>query len=170
MIEFAPLSAPEPLGAHHVRDGFDCGNGDLNFWLKRRALANQASGATRTFVVCRRNRVVAYSALAAGAISSSSAPGRIRRNMPDPIPALVLARLAVDLSEQGNGIGAALLKDMLLRARRASQEHGLAAVLVHAIDENARRFYSRFGFLSSSTEALTLYARLADIENALKPP
>ena len=105
------LSAPEPLGTQHQIGDFNSGVASLDDWLKRRALANQASGAARTFVVCEANKIVGYYALASGAVSVAAAPGRFRRNMPDPIPVAVLARLAVDRAYQGRGLGRALVRD-----------------------------------------------------------
>ena len=99
------LSAPAPIGTHHQIGDLSSGVVSLDEWLKRRALANQASGAARTFAVCETDRVVAYFALASGAVNVAAAPGRFRRNMPDPIPVVVLARLAVDLAYQGQGLG-----------------------------------------------------------------
>ncbi len=162
-----PLSAPQPLGDHHIFDDFDCGADSLNQWLRNRARPNQSSGASRTFVVCRGQHVVGYSALAAGSICTADAPSRYRRNMPDPIPAMVLGRLAIDLREQKKGIGAALLKDVMLRAQRAGHEHGIAVILVHAIDEKAKQFYLKFGFRQSATNDMTLLARVEDIRLAI---
>src|ERR1051326_7224407 len=103
-----PISPPEPLSDDHRIDHFDSGEPVLDDWLQRRARANQASGASRTYVVCETKRVVAYYALSSGAIAQAVVPGRFRRNMPDPIPIVVLARLAVDLNYQGRGLGRAL--------------------------------------------------------------
>jgi GNAT superfamily N-acetyltransferase len=161
--ELRPLSAPELLTGHHQIDGFDCGEKLLDDWLRRRALANQASGASRVFVVCRGERVVGYYALAAGAIASSEAPGRLRRNMPDPIPVFVLGRLAVDRVEQGNMLGSLLLRDAVLRTRAAAEFGGVAGLLVHALSEEAKRFYLRHGFVDAPSSPLTLVARLKDL-------
>ena len=107
----APLRPPEPLTDDHQLDRFDSGAPTLDDWLKRRAMANQASGATRTYVVCEGKRAVAYYALASGAIAQAGVPGKLRRNMPDTIPVVVLARLAVDANYQGRGLGRALFRD-----------------------------------------------------------
>jgi GNAT superfamily N-acetyltransferase len=159
-----PLSAPEPLNERHVLDEFECGELTLDEWLRRRALANQVSGASRTFVTCRGAHVVGYYALAAGGITSSEAPGRVRRNMPDPIPVMVLGRLAVDRREQGKGLGALLLRDAVARTRRLAQEMGMVGLLVHAISQDAKRFYQHWGFVESPHNPMTLVARLKDLE------
>lgn len=114
------LSSPEPLTAHHDTGAFISGVESLDIWLERRALKNQQSGALRTFVVCAEKRVVAYYALASSAISVDAAPGHFRRNMPDPIPVVVLGRLAVDQAFQGRGIGRALVQDAGLRVIQAA--------------------------------------------------
>ena len=159
-----PLSAPEPLSESHLLDRFACGEPSLDDWLRRRALANQASGASRTFVTCRGAQVVGYYALAAGAITSHEAPGRLRRNMPDPIPIMVLGRLATDRREQGKGVGAALLRDAVARTRRLAQEAGIAGMLVHALSPDAKQFYEHWGFVESPHNPMTLVARLKDLK------
>jgi predicted N-acetyltransferase YhbS len=126
------LGAPAPLTASHRLDEFECGEAELDDWLKRRALANQSTGASRTFVVCdEAGRVRGYYAMAAGAVSHRLATGRVRRNMPDPVPVLVLARLAVDRAAQGQHLGAALLRDAVARAAAVSRDAGVRALLVH---------------------------------------
>src|SRR5437660_2547427 len=114
-----PLSAPEPLGDDHDTESFDSGEANLDDWLRRRSRANQASGASRTYVVCEEKRVVGYYALAAGAIAQEVVAGKFRRNMPDPIPVVVLARLAVDRGYQGRGLGRALFRDAARRVVHA---------------------------------------------------
>jgi GNAT superfamily N-acetyltransferase len=161
--DVTPISAPEPLADVHEIDEFCCGEPSLDDWLKRRARANQISGASRTFVTTRNSRVIAYYALAAGAIASNKAPARLRRNMPDPIPVFVLGRLAVDRSEQGKMLGALLLRDAILRSRRAAEFGGVAGVLVHAISERARQFYLRHGFIECPHHPMTLVARMKDL-------
>ena len=164
----APVRAPEPLADEHELEPFSCGEPGLDQWLKRRARVNQASGASRVYVVCRGKAVVGYYALAAGAVERDDAPGKVRRNMPAPIPVIILGRLAVDLREQGSGLGAALLRDALLRALSASGEIGASAVLVHALNEGARAFYLRHGFVESPTDPLVLMIRMKDIAAALE--
>jgi len=162
-----PLRAPEPLGNSHELEPFECGAASLDHWLKRRARGNQASGASRVYVVCRGDVVVGYYALAAGAVERDEAPSKVRRNMPTPVPVIVLGRLAVDHREQGNGIGAALLRDALLRVLNASKEIGAAAVLVHALNDRAKAFYLDHGFIESPIEPLVLMLRIKDIAAAL---
>ena len=155
------LSAPEPLLAQHDLSAFACGEASLDDWLRRRALANQLSGASRTFVVLDENHsVVGYYALAAGAVAHQSATGGVRRNMPDPIPVLVLGRLAVAQRAQGRNLGAALLQDAVARAMVVSENAGVRALLVHALNDNARAFYEHYGFRESPLEPMTLMLRL----------
>ena len=155
------LRAPEPLAAAHLLAEFNCGESSLDEWLKRRAWANQQSGASRTFVVASHDgHIHGYYAMAAGAVSHQFATGLVRRNMPDPVPVMVLARLAVDSRAQGNKLGAALLQDAVLRAVAVSQNAGVRALLVHAIDERAKLFYEHFGFQQSPQHPMTLMLRL----------
>ena len=154
-------SPPEPLSAQHAVNDFSCGEPVLDEWLKRRALANQASGASRTFVVVNSdNRVAGYYALAAGAVTHADAAGSVRRNMPDPIPVLVLGRLAIDQNAKGIKLGASLLKDAVIRATAVAENAGVRALLVHALHEQARDFYLKYGFNPSPTDALTVMLRL----------
>lgn len=155
------LSVPQPLVASHIISEFDCGEASLDDWLKRRALINQVSGASRTFVVADQdNRVCGYYALAAGAVAHQLATGAVRRNMPDPIPVLILARLAVDQRAQGIKLGAGLLKDAVSRAGSVAQNAGVRALVVHALNEKARAFYEYYGFSISPIHPLTLMLRL----------
>jgi GNAT superfamily N-acetyltransferase len=160
-------SAPAPLADHHELDGFDSGTPELDDWLRRRARTNQAGGASRTFVVCEANRVIAYYALASGAVRQPEAPGRLRRNMPDPIPVAVLGRLAVDRAYQGRGFGRALVRDAALRLLNAAEILGIRGVLVHAISEDARAFYEAVGFLPSPSDPMMLMIGLHDLNRAL---
>ncbi len=161
------LSAPTPLGERHELSEFNSAVPELDDWLRRRALANQASNASRTFVVCEANRVIAYYALASGAVKPPEAPGRFRRNMPDPIPVAVLGRLAVDQTYQGRGLGKALVRDAGLRLLNAADILGIRGVLVHAISEDARAFYEAVGFLPSPSDPMMLMVGLHDLNNAL---
>jgi GNAT superfamily N-acetyltransferase len=159
------VGAPEPLAASHRLDDFDCGEAVLDDWLRRRALANQSSGASRTFVVTdEEGRVCGYYAMAAGAVSHQLATRRVRRNMPDPVPVMVLGRLAVDRRAQGMHLGASLLQDAVNRAVAVSQNAGVRALLVHALHERARQFYERYGFQTSPTHPMTLMLRLSAVK------
>jgi GNAT superfamily N-acetyltransferase len=132
-------------------------------WLKHRAMANQVRGASRTFVVANQDGCVyGYYAMAAGAISQQTAAGGVRRNMPDPIPVMVLARLAVDYRAQGIKLGGALLQDAVKRAVHVSQNTGVRALLVHALHERARSFYEHYGFHVSPADPMVLMLRLSN--------
>ena len=163
----APLRAPEPLAYDHLTDDFVSGAPTLDAWLKRKARANQASGASRTYVLCRGQRVVGFYALAAGSVSHDLAPRKLKQNMPDPVPVIVLGRLAIDAAEQGNGLGRALLRDAVLRITAAAQEVGIAAILVHALNDRAKAFYLEAGFTQIVAEPMTLYVRTKDIKALL---
>lgn len=155
------LHAPEPLRPEHLVTVFSCGESVLDDWLKRRALANQASGASRTFVVTNEDsHVMGFYALAAGAVAHLEATRAIRQNMPDPVPVIVLARLAVDSQAQGMKLGAAMLQDAVQRCHLVTQHTGVRALLVHALNEGARRFYEHYGFKSSPVHPMTLMLRL----------
>ena len=158
------LSAPQPLSAVHHLDTFDCGEAVLDDWLKRRAMANQLSGASRTFVVAdREQHVYGYYAMAAGAVSHQTATSSVRRNMPDPVPVMVLARLAVDHRAQGMKLGASLLQDAVKRTAIVSQNAGVRALLVHAINDQAKQFYEHYGFQISPVHPMTLMLRLSSV-------
>ncbi|HSY26940.1 MAG TPA: GNAT family N-acetyltransferase [Burkholderiaceae bacterium] len=159
------LNSPEPLSTSHRVDDFECGEAVLDDWLKRRALANQLSGASRTFVVAdQNNRVCGYYAIAVGAVSHQMATSSIRRNMPDPIPVMVLARLAVDRQAQGMQLGASLLQDAVNRTITVSHNAGVRALLVHALHDHAKQFYEHYGFQSSPMHPLTLMLRLVNVK------
>lgn len=159
------LNAPQPLAAPHLLDEFASGEASLDEWLKRRALTNQLNGASRTFVVTDpQGRVWAYYAMAAGAVSHQMATPAIRRNMPDPVPVMVLARLAVDHRAQGIQLGAALLQDAVHRAVIVSQNAGVRALLVHALHEQAKQFYEHYGFQESPLHPMTLMLRLGTLK------
>lgn len=161
------LAAPEPLVAHHDTEAFTCGVDSLDRWLKQRALKNQATGASRTFVVCEDKRVLAYYALASSAVAAELATGRLRRNMPDPIPVVVLGRLAIDRSLHGQGIGRAMVRDACLRVMAAADAIGIRGMLVHALSSEAQAFYEHVGFEPSPLEPMTLMATIADVRAGL---
>lgn len=151
------LSAPSPLGEAHRLDDFECTAPELTKWLRERARQNQASGASRCFVVCdEEQRVVGYYALAAGAVAHEVVPGRIRRNMPDPILVIVLGRLAVHVERVGEGIGRGLLKDAVQRVLATCEQIGARALVCHAIDDDAKAFYLRHGFIASPLNDMTV--------------
>jgi len=155
------LAAPEPLSIGHRIDAFDCGEPVLDEWLRKRALGNQSSGASRTFVVSDASgRVMGYYAVAAGAVAHETATSAVRRNMPDPVPVLVLGRLAVDRQAQGMKLGASLLQDAVKRAIGVSADAGIRALLVHALSEPAKQFYLHYGFQASTLHPMTLMMRL----------
>lgn len=151
------LSAPQSLAATHRLDGFDCGEPSLDDWLKRRALTNHLNGASRTFVVIDADQcVLGYYALAAGAVAHQEATSAVRRNMPDPVPVMVLARLAVDTRAQGIKLGAALLQDAVARVQSVAENAGVRALLVHSLNERAKQFYEHYGFRVSPVHPMTL--------------
>lgn len=156
-MSLAALGPPVPITADHDTSLFNCRHDSLNQWLRRRALTNASSGATRTYVVCAENhRVVGYYALAAGSLDIESAPTRLGRNMPNPLPVVVLGRLAVDDTWSGRGVGGGLLKDAVLRSLQAAELIGACALLCHAIDADAKAFYARYGFVESPMQPLTM--------------
>ena len=155
------IAAPRLLQAGDETLAFDCGVDVLNTWLKRRALLNHLSGASRTYVAMSGKRIAAYYCLAAGSIQHATTPGKIRRNMPEPIPVLVLGRLAVDLGFQKRGVGPMLLLHALERTQEVAKVAGIRALLVHAKDEEAAEFYKRFGFVESPLDPLMLMVRVS---------
>lgn len=166
------MKAPVKLESTHHLEQFDCGEPDLNRWLQRQAFKSERDGGARTYVVCDESeghRVVAYYCLASGSIVRSDAPGSISRNMPDPIPVMVMGRLAVDLQYQNRKLGSALLKDALLRVLQVSEIVGIRAVLVHAISETAKAFYLKYGFQESPHDPMTLMLSLSRVKKILVP-
>ncbi len=155
------IAGPRPLQAEDETQAFDCGVDVLNTWLKRRALLNHLSGASRTYVAMSGKRVAAYYCLSAGSIQHAAATGKIRRNMPEPIPVLVLGRLAVDVGFQKRGVGPMLLLHALERTEEVAKTVGIRALLVHAKDEAAAAFYKRLGFVESPLDALMLMVRVS---------
>jgi len=158
-------SAPEHLTDQHDFSDFASGTPSLDEWLRRRARANEETGASRTYVVCAGGRVVGYYALATGGVALAA--GRVRRNMPDPVPVMVIGRLAVDHAFQGKGLGVGLLRDAILRTVQAAELGGIRAILVHAISEEAKRFYVRHGFAETPVEPMTLMITVAEARRAL---
>jgi len=161
-----PLSAPEKLRADHDLSKFDCGEPSLNDWLRRRALQNEESGASRTYIVCTAQHVVGYYALAVGAVAHEEAPGRVRRNIPDPVPVMIVGRLAVHKDYQRKKTGPALVRDAVLRTLQAAEIAGVRAILVPAISEPAREFYEDCGFIPSPMDPMTLMITVAEAVKA----
>lgn len=159
------IKAPELLTDEHVLDVFSCGKPELDDWLIKKALKNHKRNNTRVYVVCDdNNKVIGYYAIVMGSVQRESALSSLKRNSPNPIPMVVLARLAVDEGYKGRGIGVGLLKDCVLRSVHAMNVVGGAGILVHALDDEAKAFYKRFGFNESPIDAMTLMARVIDIE------
>ncbi len=168
MGEISELEPPEPLADHHDIEYFRSGETSLDDWLKRRACANQLSGASRTYVLCDGKQVIGYYALASGVVTIESAPGRFRRNKPNPIPAVVLARLAVAHDWHRQGLGRSLFRDAARRVANAADAIGIRGIVVQAISEEARKFYLALGFDASPSEPMTLMVTLSDIRAVLE--
>lgn len=147
---------------------FDSGTAELDDWLRRRALANELAGASRTFVVCEGDRVAGYYSLSAFCLERSAVGGRVRRNMPEPIPAVLLGRLAVDRRDQGAGLGSALLADAMRRTEAVAGQLGVRVLAVQAIDDAAKRFYEHRGFEPTRTDPMLLVVLVADITAGLR--
>jgi GNAT superfamily N-acetyltransferase len=154
---------PELLGDQHVIDAFDCGDEALNDWLSGRARRNQVEGASRTWVVTNEGRVIAFYASSTAVVLRAEATKRAGRNQPDPLPGLLLGRLAVDQKWQGHGLGAALLKHFVLKSIEVAQVTGVRVLLVHAKHPEAAAFYRRYGFEASPIDELTLMLLMKDV-------
>lgn len=166
-LENVQFSAPEKLTGSHDVSQFECGEPALDSWLTRRALQNEEAGASRTYVLRAGQEIAGYYALATGAIAHAEATGRVRRNMPDPVPVIILGRLAIASKFQGHGIGAALLRDAVLRIVQAAEIAGIRAILVHAISDQAKRFYEKYGFIPSPADPMTLMITVAEAARIL---
>ena len=162
------ISAPEPLTENHQLADFDCGHDSLNEWLKKRAFKNQDNGASRTFVICSQEKVIGYYALASGSVERLDAPGSISRNMPEPLPVIVLARLAIDIQHQRQRLGSALLKDAVQRTVFIAKDVGVRALLVHALDDEAKEFYLHYGFVESPIDSETLFLSCKQLRHYFK--
>ena len=160
------ITAPELLNDEHALSLFSCSNQALDVWLVKKAIMSQKKNNAKVYVVTDSvtEQVVGYYAIAMGSVQRDHAISALRRNSPNPIPMVVLARLAVHKEYHGKGIGVGLLKDCVRRSAHAMNVVGGAGVLVHAIDETAKRFYSKFGFSESTFDPMTLMARIKDIE------
>lgn len=160
------LTAPEPLGDRHSLDGFSCGEPVLDRWLVARASKNERDGASRTYVVCDGDTVIGYYCLAAGAVAHAQSTGKVRRNMPDPIPVMILGRLAVSSHWAGQGVGIALLRDAIFRTLNAADIAGIRALVAHALNERAAAFYERAGFSRSPIAPLVMMLPLSGLRAA----
>ena len=162
------LSSVESLDARHDSTTFDSGKEELDDWLRRFVLSSHRAGSARVYIVHRNNRIVGYYALAAASVEPADVPTRISKGLGrNPIPVILLARLAVNRDEQGQRLGAALLRDALLRALSAADKIGARAVLVHAKDDEAREFYEHFGFEASPSDPLHLLILMKDLRRML---
>jgi predicted N-acetyltransferase YhbS len=165
------LARPEPLGADHQLEGFDCGKPALDDWLLRHARQAQGSGSAKTFVVADGARVAGYFSLTVGQVDTLDAPERIRKGMGQyPVPVVILARLAVSRQDQGHGIGLGLLRDAIRRTMLIAEQAGIRAMLTHPIDEEAAKFYARFGFIASPLSAQQLLLLLKDARRWSRQP
>ena len=158
-----PLSAPVPLADHHDLGSFNCSEPSLNEWLQKRARSNAASGASNVFVCCDGNKVVGYYATSASSVLHADVPKRLTRNMPNPVPVVLLGRLAVDVSQEGKGLGRSLFKDAAQRVNQAADQIGVVAIVVHPITEQARAFWLKQGFVDCPGEHRMMVATLKDI-------
>lgn len=159
----------EKLRREHVLDAFDCGQPDLNAWLIKYALPNQSASSAQTYVGLVNDSVVGYYSLAVGQVEYSDAPERPRKGLArHPVPILLLARLAVHKDWQGKGVGRALLRDATLRTVQASEIAGIRALVVHAKDDEAKRYYEQFDFVASPTDPLHLYVLLKDLRKIIE--
>ncbi len=154
------IKAPCPISDKHDASTFDCGHATLNDWLQQRAIKNARKGASRTFVVCKGNTIIGYYSLAVGAVAREEASSKVRRNMPEPIPVMVLGRLAVGTQWQGKDIGVGMLKDAIMRTLIVAEQAGIRAILVHALSEEAKRFYLHCGFHKSPINDMTVMIAL----------
>lgn len=162
--------SPRPLLPTDDVSTFDCGAASLNDWLRTRALKNETTGASRTFVSIdsKTDAVAGYYCLSASSLLLEDAPGGVRRNMPDPIPVILIGRLAVDEAVKGKGIGASLFQHAVVKGLEASRIIGARAVIVDALDEEAERFYSKFGFtLMPPASKRAMYLLVKDAESTI---
>lgn len=166
----AKLGDPRPLKRKDGREHFLCGVASLNTWLIDHAHAAAGAGSARTYVVIdEEDRIVGYYALTVASLEREEATGRAARGMPrHPIPAMLLARLAVHASAQGHGLGATLLADAMERTLLVAEETGIRLLLVHAVNEDARSFYLHYGFEPSPTDPMNLQLLIKDIRATIE--
>lgn len=159
------ITTPTLLTSKHQPGDFDSGNATLDEWLTKRALKNQETGASRTFVICQEeSRIIGYYALSTGSIDRNVATSNFSRGMPHPIPVIILGRLAIDQTHQNKKLGSALLKDAILRTLSVSNNAGVRGLLVHAISEKAKGFYLKYGFQESPIEPMTLFVSIKNLK------
>jgi predicted N-acetyltransferase YhbS len=164
----AKLYGPAPLSSRHVVESFECTRSELSDWLKKSASKAMENDTARTYVVCRGTRkVIGYMSLAAGSVERNAATPSLRRNTPNPIPVIILARLAVDKTEAGQGLGRALVRESMKRSVSASKIIGARALLVHALDDKVADFYKKLGFTPFSEEPNTLFIPMKTIRENL---
>lgn len=164
------ITAPERIAAEHNIAAFDSGEANLDEWLRKRALKNSSSGSSRCFVICEEKTVIGYYSLSSGAVAHEVAPKAMRRNMPDPLPAMLLGRLAVDRRYHNQGLGSGLLRDAMLRTLGISQETGVGLMFVHALHDRAKQFYISRGFVQSPLQPMTLMMTMATEEAIVLEP
>ena len=165
-----PFTPPEPIAADHYFADFDSGEPVLDEWLKKRALKSSVGGASRCYVLCSNKIVIGYYSLSAGAINHEAAPKPMRRNMPDPLPALLLGRLAAHRKYHNQGLGSGLLRDAMLRSINIARDAGVFAMLVHALHDQAKQFYLSRGFVQSPLQPMTLMITMATVQTILTEP
>ena len=164
------LTGPEPIHDRHDVSRFRSGVTGLDAWLQRKARLNESKGGARTYVVCEDERVVGFYSLAASSVERRRMSSRVGRSMPEPVPVILLGQLAVDTQFQGRGLGSDLLVDAARRALAAAEVIGARAIVVQAINDDAKAFYQRFGFRQfSEREPFMLVLRFSELKAALQP-
>jgi GNAT superfamily N-acetyltransferase len=164
------IAAPERITTEHSVADFDSGEATLDEWLRKRAVKNSSSGGSRCFVICEGKSVIGYYSLSNGGVAHEAAPKAMRRNMPDPLPAMLLGRLAVDRKYHNQGLGSALLRDAMLRTLRLSHETGIALMFVHALHDRAKQFYLSRGFVQSPLQPMTLMMTMSTVQTIVLEP
>lgn len=165
-VAFSPI---RKLAASDHVDSFDCGQPDLNRYLQRYAWNNQKANSAQTYITCADSSVAGFYSLSVAGVDHASSPDRVIKGLArHPVPVMLLGRLAVDLGFQKHGLGAALLKDALLRTLQAADIAGIRAVIVHAKNEDARQWYLRFGFEPGPINPMQLFLLLKDIQHAVR--
>jgi GNAT superfamily N-acetyltransferase len=165
----SPYGRPRPISQEDDTSQFSCGDDQLDEWLRKYAIANHFGGGARTYVTVRGSRVIGYYALSTASIQRADATPRVARDMPQPVPAILLGRLGVDQKEAGRGLGSALLRDAILRTLDAAEVVGVRVLLVHCASEDARNFYLKRGFDPSPTDPMHLMIMLKDARASLRP-